>query len=38
VQDHFSYVDILANKGCLVLDALQDIPIKGKMVTVKQVE
>jgi ATP-dependent RNA helicase DeaD len=38
VQDHFSYVDILDNKGCLVLDALQDIPIKGKMVTVKQVE
>ena len=38
VQDHFSYVDILANKGCLVLEALQDMPIKGKKVTVKQME
>ena len=38
VQDHFSYVDILANKGGLVLEALQDMPIKGKKVNVKQLE
>ncbi len=38
VQDHFSYVDILANKGSLVLEALQDMPIKGKKVKVKQME
>jgi superfamily II DNA/RNA helicase len=38
VQDHFSYVDILANKGSLVLEALQDLPIKGRMVTAKQVD
>jgi ATP-dependent RNA helicase DeaD len=36
VQDYFSYVDILANKGILVLEALQDMPIKGKKVNVKQ--
>jgi len=38
VQDFFSYVDILANKGCLVLEALQDMPIKGKKVNVKQMD
>lgn len=38
VQDHFSYVDILANKGILVLEALQYMPIKGKSVNVKLME
>ncbi|MDD3363648.1 MAG: DEAD/DEAH box helicase [Syntrophomonas sp.] len=38
VQDHCSYVDILANKGSLVLEALQDMPIKGKKVNVKQMD
>ncbi len=38
VQDYFSYVDIMANKGSLVLEALQDMPIKGKKVNVKQVD
>lgn len=38
VQDNFSYVDILANKGSLVLEALQDMPIKGKKIKVKQLE
>ncbi|PKM77963.1 MAG: RNA helicase [Firmicutes bacterium HGW-Firmicutes-15] len=38
VQDHFSYVDILANKGGLVLEALKDMPIKGKKVNVKPIE
>ncbi len=38
VQDYYSYVDILANKGSLVLEALQDLPIKGKKVNVKEVE
>ncbi len=37
VQDNFTYVDILANKGNLVLEALQTMPIKGKKVTVKKV-
>jgi len=32
VQDNYSYVDILANKGSLVLGALQDMQIKGKKV------
>lgn len=38
VQDHFSYVDIMANKGSLVIEALQSMPIKGKKVKVKQME
>ncbi len=38
LQDYYSYVDILANKGSLVLEALQDLPIKGKKVNVKEVE
>ena len=38
VQDSFSYIDILANKGPLVLLALQDISIKGKKVNAKQVD
>jgi len=38
VQDYFSYVDIFANKGSLVLEALQDMPIKGKKVNVKQMD
>jgi len=37
VQDNFTYVDILANKGSLVLEALQAMPIKGKKVNVKKV-
>ncbi len=37
VQDNFTYVDILANKGSLVLEALQTVPIKGKKVNVKKV-
>ncbi|MEA4924317.1 MAG: DEAD/DEAH box helicase [Syntrophomonadaceae bacterium] len=37
VQDNFAYIDILANKGSLVLDALQTMPIKGKKVNVKEV-
>lgn len=36
VQDHNSYVDILVNKGSLVIEALQDIPIKGRKVKVKR--
>ena len=37
VQDNFTYVDILANKGNLVLEALQTVPVKGKKVNVKKV-
>ncbi|MBA5851153.1 DEAD/DEAH box helicase [Clostridium sp. cel8] len=32
IQDNFSYVDILSNKGPLVLDALKNKTIKGKKV------
>ncbi len=38
VQDFYSYVEILANKGSLVLEALQEMPIKGKKVNVKQMD
>ena len=38
VQDYYSYVDILANKGSLVMEALQDMPVKGKKVNVKQMD
>jgi superfamily II DNA/RNA helicase len=35
VQDSCAYIDILDNKGMLVLESLQKLPIKGKNVTVK---
>jgi len=34
IQDNFSYVDILADKGSLVLEALQDVQVKGRKVNV----
>lgn len=36
VQDYVSYVDILGEKGSLVLNALQHKPIKGKIAIVKK--
>lgn len=38
VQDNFSYVDILENKGEIVLKALQNIKIKGKLLRVEKAQ
>lgn len=37
VQETCSYVEILEGKGALVMDALQDTKIKGKIYTIKKV-
>jgi ATP-dependent RNA helicase DeaD len=37
VQDTCSYVEILGDKGDLVMDALQETKIKGKLYTIKKV-
>ena len=34
IQDHLSYVDILNGKGSLVIQALENTPIKGKKLKV----
>lgn len=36
VQDSFSYVDILGGKGKIVLEALKETPIKGKLIKVEK--